>query len=188
MESTSIATIRVGDLAELWKKNPNLAVIDVRTPGEFDSVHAVGARLEPLHDLNAEKLAAAHSSQDSPVYILCKSGVRATQAAERLLAAGLSKPVVVEGGTDAWIAAGLEVERKGRKVIPLDRQMRATAGVFIFLGALLALTINPLFAWIPLLMGCGLFLSGITGICPMTSVIARMPWNQGSGQTCCSKK
>lgn len=188
METFSIATIKAADLAGLWEKNSGLTVIDVRTPGEFASVHAAGARLEPLHDLDAGNFASTHSPQDAPVYILCKSGVRATQAAEKLLAAGVAQPIVVEGGTDAWVAAGLPVERKGRNVIPLDRQMRATAGALIFLGALLALTVHPLFSWIPLLMGCGLFVSGITGICPMTSVIARMPWNQDSGQTCCSKK
>ena len=188
METASIATIKATDLADLWKSDASLAVIDVRTPGEFESVHAAGARLAPLHDLDAAGFAAAHGAKDKPVYILCKSGVRATQAAEKLLAAGLSKPVVVEGGTDAWVAAGLAVERKGRNVIPLDRQMRTTAGVFIFLGSLLALTVNPLFVWIPLFMGCGLVFSGLTGICPMTDVIARMPWNRASGQTCCGAK
>lgn len=188
METSCIETIKPARLAELWKNDTALRVIDVRTPGEYASVHAQGAQLEPLHDLDAVRFAAGHPSPDTPVYVLCKSGVRATQAAEKLLSAGLAQPIVVEGGTDAWVAAGLPVERRGRKVIPLDRQMRATAGIFIFLGALLALTVHPLFAWIPLLMGVGLFASGITGICPMTGVIARMPWNKGSGQTCCSTK
>lgn len=188
MQTSSIATIKSTDLANLWKSDANLTVIDVRTPGEFESVHAAGAKLAPLHDLDAESFAAAHGAKDKPVYILCKSGVRATQAAEKLLAAGLSRPIVVEGGTDAWVAAGLAVERKGRNVIPLDRQMRATAGTFIFLGSLLALTVNPLFVWIPLFMGCGLVFSGLTGLCPMTDVIARMPWNRGSCGSCCSGK
>ena len=188
METASIETIKATDLAKLWKENPNLAVIDVRTAGEFESVHATGAKLEPLHDFDAARFAGAHASKGAPVYILCKSGVRATQAAEKLLAAGLSKPVVVEGGTDAWVAAGLPVERKGRNVIPLDRQMRTVAGILIFLGALLALTVDARFVWIPLFMGCGLVFSGLTGLCPMTNVIARMPWNRASGKTCCSAK
>lgn len=186
METSCIETIKPADLAALWNKDSDLIVIDVRTPGEFASVHAAGVRLEPLHDLDAKAFSLTHASPDAPVYILCKSGVRATQAAEKLRAAGLSQPIVVEGGTDAWVAAGLPVERRGRHVIPLDRQMRATAGFFIFLGAALALTVHPLFAWIPLLMGMGLFVSGITGVCPMTGVLAKMPWNQGTGQSCCS--
>ncbi len=110
--------------------------------------------------------------------------MRATQAAEQLLEQGISHPVVVEGGTDAWVAAGLPVERSGRRAIPLDRQMRIFAGSMIFLGALLALAIHPLFAVIPLFMGGGLVFSGLTGLCPMSNVIAKMPWNRGSSCNC----
>lgn len=184
MNAANIELIKPTDLSRRWKKDPGLAVIDVRTPGEFETVHATGAKLHPLHELDADRLLAAHGSKDQPVYILCKSGVRATQAAEKLLEAGLDHPVVVEGGTEAWVAAGLPVERRGRRVIPLDRQMRATAGVLIFLGSALAITVDPRFVWVPLFMGIGLFVSGITGLCPMTGVIAKLPWNRASGATC----
>lgn len=188
MDTTKIEVIKVADLAKLWKADPELAVIDVRTAGEYESVHAAGVKLHPLQDFDTNRFLSQHGSKDRPVYIFCKSGVRSTQAAEKLIEAGFTKPVVVEGGTDAWIAAELPVERRGRNVIPLDRQMRTVAGLFIFLGALLALTVNPAFVWIPLFMGGGLVFSGITGICPMTNVIARMPWNQASGQRCCGAK
>ena len=154
----------------------------MRTPAEFEAVHARGARLLPLHDLDARDLASRGS--EHPVYILCKSGVRATQAAEQLLEAGLEHAVVVEGGTDAWVAAGLPVERSGRSVIPLDRQMRIFAGLLIFTGSLLALFANPAFVWIPLFMGGGLMFAGISGLCPMSNVIARMPWNRSSSCGC----
>jgi len=180
MQTATLEQITVADLAALWRNNPDLSVIDVRTPAEFESVHARGAQLQPLHDLNPEEFAR----QNKPVYILCKSGVRATQAAEKLLESGTQRAVVVEGGTDAWIAAGLAVERNGRNVIPLDRQMRIFAGAMIFLGALLALTVHPLLALIPLFMGGGLVFSGVTGLCPMTNVIAKMPWNRGSSCGC----
>jgi rhodanese-related sulfurtransferase len=188
MQTTAIELIKATDLAELWRREPQLPVIDVRTAGEYESVHARGARLHTLQELDADRFVADHAASGAPVYILCKSGVRATQAAEKLLAAGLGRPVVVEGGTDAWVAAGLPVERRGRKVLPLDQQMRTVAGTFIFLGALLALTVNPAFVWIPLFMGCGLVFSGLTGICPMTGLIAKMPWNRAAGGSCCTAK
>lgn len=90
--------------------------------------------------------------------------------------------MVVEGGTDAWIAAGLPVERSGRNALPLDRQMRVFAGLMIFAGSLLALLVNPAFVWVPLFMGGGLVFAGISGLCPMSNVIARMPWNRGSSR------
>jgi rhodanese-related sulfurtransferase len=105
MKTAAIEQITASDLAALWRSNPDLSVIDVRTPAEFESVHARGAKLRPLHDLSADSL----PRRDHPVYILCKSGVRAAQAAEKLLEEGVSHPVVIEGGTDAWVAAGLPV-------------------------------------------------------------------------------
>lgn len=184
METAAIELIKVADLADLWRREPGLTVIDVRTAGEFGTVHARGARLHVLQELDAVRFVSAHQPAQAPVYILCKSGVRATQAAEKLFSAGLARPVVVEGGTDAWVAAGLPVERRGRKVLPLDQQMRTVAGVLIFLGSLLALTVNPAFVWVPLLMGCGLAFSGLTGICPMTGLLAKLPWNRGTSSCC----
>jgi rhodanese-related sulfurtransferase len=180
MKTAAIEQITASDLAALWRSNPDLSVIDVRTPAEFESVHAHGAQLRPLHDLSADSL----PRRDHPVYILCKSGVRATQAAEKLLEEGVSHPVVIEGGTDAWVAAGLPVERGERNVIPLDRQMRIFAGLLIFVGSLLTLVVNSAYVWIPLFMGCGLMFAGISGLCPMSNVIARMPWNRSSSCGC----
>jgi 4-methyl-5(b-hydroxyethyl)-thiazole monophosphate biosynthesis len=93
MQTATIEQIAAKDLASLWRSNPNLTVIDVRTPAEFESVRARGAKLHPLHDLNARDFSGRGS--DHPVYILCKSGVRATQAAEQLLEAGVDHPIVV---------------------------------------------------------------------------------------------
>jgi rhodanese-related sulfurtransferase len=180
MQTSTIEQITAKDLAYLWQNNQDLTVIDVRTPAEYEAVHARGAKLRPLHDLSTAGL----PGRDQPVYILCKSGMRATQAAEKLLEEGISHPVVVEGGTDAWVAAGLPVEGSGRSAVPLDRQMRIFAGAMIFAGALLAMILSPVFVWIPLFMGCGLVFSGLTGICPMSNVIARMPWNRGSSCGC----
>ena len=188
MQTDSIQMVAPADLARLWKSNPRLAVIDVRTAAEFESVHAQGAQLAPLHDLDEHRLIGGLQSPEQPVYILCKSGARATQAAEKLIAVGLASPIVVEGGTDAWIAAGLPVERSGKSVMSLDRQMRTFAGTLIFAGALLALVVDPLFACIPLFMGAGLVFAGLSGLCPMMNAIAKMPWNRASRGTCEAKK
>ena len=177
MRTAALSHIKPEALSLLRQSNSQLIVIDVRTAGEFESVHATGAKLEPLQDLDPKSFISSLESPEQPVYILCKSGIRATQAAEQLLAAGLSSAVVVEGGTDAWLAANLPVERASRSVMPLDRQMRSFAGLGILIGSLLAMTVDPHFIWIPLFMGCGLLFSGLTGLCPMMNALARMPWN-----------
>lgn len=187
MKTDTVDLIKPGELSRLWASNPKLAVIDVRTAAEFESVHAKGARLAPLHDLDEKRLIGSLQSPEQPVYILCKSGSRATQAAEKLLAAGLASPVVVEGGTDAWVAAGLPVERSGRGVMPLDRQMRCFIGLVTLIGAGLALAVDPQFAWVPAFTGAGLLFAGLTGLCPAMNLIARMPWNRASCTSCATK-
>lgn len=186
MKTEDIELIKPADLAKLWQSNPQLAVIDVRTAGEYQSVHAKGAQLAALHELDERRLIGSLQSPEQPVYILCKSGIRATQAAEKLIAAGLASPIVVEGGTDAWVAAGLPVERHGRGVLPLNRQMQCIIGSFTLIGSALALTLDPRFVWVPMFMGAGLVFAGVTGLCPMMNVVARMPWNRASSGSCCS--
>ena len=44
-----------------------------------------------------------------PVYVLCQSGGRARKAIEKLERAGVRGCVLVEGGTQGWMDAGLPV-------------------------------------------------------------------------------
>lgn len=48
----STATISIADVAELCRSGDRLNIIDVRTPAEFARVHAVGAVLVPLDQLD----------------------------------------------------------------------------------------------------------------------------------------
>jgi rhodanese-related sulfurtransferase len=154
-------------------------LIDVRTPVGFDEVHAVAAVNVPLDRLSAETLAAAGCVEcGQPVYLLCRSGQRATQAAEKLPAYGYAHPVVVTGGTLAWIEAGLPVTRGESKVISLERQVRIAAGTLVFIGALLAWFVHPNFVWLPGFVGAGLVFAGVTDFCGMGLLIAKMPWNR----------
>lgn len=154
-------------------------VIDVRTPVEFDEVHAVAAVNVPLDRVSAETVAAAgYAECGRPVYLLCRSGQRAAKAAEKLLACGYAQPVVVTGGTLAWIEAGLPVTRGEPKVISLERQVRITAGALVFTGALLAWFVHPNFVWLPGFVGAGLVFAGVTDFCGMGLLIAKMPWNR----------
>ncbi len=157
-------------------------ILDVRTPAEFDSIHVDGTHSIPLQELGPETLSRIPWSRGTPLYLLCQSGGRATRAAQQLAAAGVEDCVVVEGGVDAWIGAGLPVERGGGTVLPLMRQVQIVVGSVSGVGAALALWKDARFAWIPLLMGAGLLFAGVTGTCGLALVLARMPWNQRSRQ------
>jgi rhodanese-related sulfurtransferase len=163
-------------------------LVDVRTPGEFETVHASGARLVPLDRLNVQQvLAGRKASADEPLYLICKSGGRSAKACEQLMQAGLHNVVSVAGGTEAWQAAGLPVEKRGRRVLPLDRQMQLTAGTICFSGAALGFLLNPWFYAHSAMVWAGLMMAGAAGFCPLMLMISRMPWNKGQAcGTCCS--
>lgn len=85
--------------------------MDVRTPEEFAGGHVGAARNHPLDKLAAEHLAADPTwAKNAPVFVLCRSGRRAVPAAAVFAAAGFVDVAIVEGGTEAWIAAGFPVE------------------------------------------------------------------------------
>lgn len=153
-------------------------ILDVRTAPEFEAAHLRSSMNHPLDVLNPEDLRQA-LSQDGPLYVMCQAGGRAGRAGQILAKAGVSSHVV-EGGLDAWIAAGFPVERGASRVLPLMRQVQIVVGLVSGAGSALALFKNPLFALIPLGMGAGLLFAGLTGTCGLALLLARMPWNRSA--------
>ena len=150
-------------------------LLDVRTPMEYREVHATGAELVPLDRLNPG--AIGHRAPGHLLAVLCKSGGRARQACEKLVAAGVPGIILVEGGTTAWVAAGLPVER-GKKGMSLERQVRIAAGTLVLAGAVLGFLVHPYFFGLSGFIGAGLMFAGITDTCAMGMLMAKMPWNQ----------
>jgi rhodanese-related sulfurtransferase len=167
-------------------------LLDVRTPGEHAAAHVPGARLVPLDELDAAAFLRQRGESDQPVFVLCQSGGRARRAIEKFQRAGFNGCVLVEGGTQAWIDAGLPVNRGESNVLPLMRQVQVVVGFVSAVGAALALWVNPNFAVIPLVIGCGLLFAGVTGFCGLALVLAKMPWNKscssGSASCCAVEK
>ncbi|GAA4428221.1 rhodanese-like domain-containing protein [Bremerella cremea] len=174
---------------ELNQRHQNEAceLIDVRTPAEFQEVHATQAVNVPLDRLvPRDYMQARNGNAQTTLYVICKSGTRGGKACEKFQAAGFENVVNVEGGTEAWAAAGLPVVR-GKKVMSLERQVRIAAGFLVLVGALLAMFVHPYFAGLSAFVGAGLMFAGITDTCGMAMVLAKMPWNQvSSGAKNCS--
>jgi rhodanese-related sulfurtransferase len=172
--------VAAGDAADL---------LDVRTPGEFAAAHVPGAKLVPLDELDCAAFLRQRGDSNKPVYVLCQSGGRARRAIEKFQRAGFNGCVLVEGGTQAWMDAGLSVNLGESKVLPLMRQVQIAVGGVSAVGAALALFVNPLFAIVPLVTGCGLLFAGLTGFCGLALVLAKMPWNKSGGcnsGSCCA--
>lgn len=153
-------------------------LVDVRTPAEHRAVHATGATNIPLDTLDKKTCASLCGDHEGrKVYLICKSGQRAKMASERLAAAGMGEIVLVEGGTDGWVSAGLPVER-GAATMDLERQVRIAAGSLVAIGVLLSLFVHSYFVYLSLFVGCGLVFAGVTNTCAMGMLISKMPWNR----------
>jgi rhodanese-related sulfurtransferase len=173
-----VATITPQKLAELNRQGQGVDLIDVRTPVEFREVHVEFAHNVPLDRLDPAGVAQLRkSAADQPLYVICRSGGRGSQACEKLQAAGLTNVVNVEGGTLAWDAAGLPVTR-GKKAMSLERQVRIAAGSLVLIGVILSLTVHPYLIGLSAFVGAGLVFAGITDTCGMGMMLAKMPWNQ----------
>lgn len=171
------------DLASLIQSGRPYRILDVRTPAEYESAHIEPSVLRPLGDLVAAEW--IQTGGTSALYLLCQTGGRATKAAALLTKAGVPC-TVIEGGLEAWVAAGLPVVRGKSRVLPLMRQVQIVIGLVTATGSALAVWKHPLFGFIPMAMGVGLIFAGVSGICGLALLMARMPWNrtsQGSGSS-----
>jgi rhodanese-related sulfurtransferase len=157
-----------------FRSLPEGLLVDVRTPAEFAQAHAPGAALLPLSNLDGEEV--SHLAAGKPVYLMCQSGNRARQAADKLKKAGVNAVSVIQGGMNAWEAAGLPLER-GQTMMSLERQVRIAAGAFALLGVVLGFFIHPALYALSGFVGAGLIFAGITDTCGMGLLLARMPWN-----------
>src|SRR5438105_12151538 len=112
------------ELQRLLAQGRPAQLVDVRTPGEFAAAHVPGAKLIPLEDLDPAAFRQELGVEGIPIYVLCQSGGRARKAIAKLEQAGVERCVLVEGGTEGWMDAGLPVTRGTSKVLPLMRQVQ----------------------------------------------------------------
>ena len=85
------------------------AFIDVREPEEYAEAHAAGTRLVPVNTIFTDPSLVP---PDQDIVFICKAGRRSAMAAEMAAASGRARGKLysVDGGTDAWLEAGLPKE------------------------------------------------------------------------------
>ncbi|MBZ9749423.1 rhodanese-like domain-containing protein [Deinococcus sp. HMF7604] len=79
-------------------------LVDVREQSEYDEVHAEGAQLLPLSELETRY---AELPKDRELVMICRSGARSARAGEFLQGQGYGQVVNLAGGTMAWVNEGL---------------------------------------------------------------------------------
>jgi rhodanese-related sulfurtransferase len=150
-------------------------VIDVREFSEFNSERIEDAHLMPLSNFERHADEIDHSK---PVYLMCRSGNRATKAAEKLMRKGFTDIHVVEGGMAAWASADLPVIKGESRTWSLERQVRFAAGLLVLTGVVLGFLLTPYLFLLSGFVGAGLVFSAVTDTCGMGMVLARIPWNK----------
>lgn len=179
--STNVTSVSPQRLYTLRSQGIDVDLIDVRTPVEYRAGHASGAKLLPLDDFGPETLARhlqdTGAGRSESLYLICQSGSRAQQAAERLAEAGHPNVSLIEGGTEAWEKAGLPMQRCGN-AISLERQVQIAIGVLLVLKVFFGFTVHELFFAATALIGAGLIVAGTTRWCGLARLLALMPWNR----------
>lgn len=101
-----IPQLTVEDFAEM-RKHEQIAVLDVREPGEVAGGIIDGATCIPLGKL-ASRVGELEGDMNRLLVVHCKGGYRSSIATSILRRAGFRDIANLTGGFDAWKAAGLE--------------------------------------------------------------------------------
>ncbi|MFD1548037.1 rhodanese-like domain-containing protein [Nonomuraea guangzhouensis] len=173
-----MSRIDAASARSLIATNPDVLVVDVRTPAEFESAHIDSAINLPLDQVDAH-LRRIVTDAGGRMLLICQSGNRAERARTALSDAGLSDVVVLDGGMNAWIATGAPVNR-GRARWPLERQVRLIAGSIVLAAVVASLWI-PAVAAVAAFVGAGLMVAAFTDTCAMGLLLAKLPYNRVGG-------
>ena len=108
-DASGVEQISVAELRRMIEEEPDLQVLDVRRPAEFNAGHAPRASNAPLSPRLREEAARLDTAR--PLAVICAGGYRSSAATSLLQPLGFRRLYNVEGGTGAWLAAGLPVEK-----------------------------------------------------------------------------
>jgi rhodanese-related sulfurtransferase len=163
---------------EQWlEQGVDVRVLDVRSPAEFEGVHIPGAYNVPLDTLG-EHAEDIQRHVDEPVVLVCRSGMRASQAEQRLAGAGMGNVKVLEGGMMAWERIDGQV-RRGEVRWDIERQVRLVAGSIV-LTAIIASIWVPALRWVAGFVGGGLTFAALSNTCAMGMLLSKLPYNRSN--------
>jgi rhodanese-related sulfurtransferase len=165
-------------LEHMLVENPDVRILDVRTPAEFESAHIPGSYNVPL-DMIADQAETLERNLHAPVMLVCRSGARAAQACDKLAATGMSNRHILDGGIQAW-DDGRRAVRRGTQRWDLERQVRLVAGSLVLLGVIGSIWV-PGLVWLAGFVGAGLTFAALSNTCTMGMLLSKLPYNQSAG-------
>lgn len=97
------------DLAEKIQENPQLVLLDVREPAEFDALHIQNSLNVPRGVLESacdwdydETEPALAGGRDKEIIVICRSGNRSVLAAQTMQRMGFKHAVSLKTGIRGW--------------------------------------------------------------------------------------
>ena len=155
-------------------------LVDVRESGEYATEHIVDSVSIPLSTFDQNLIA---NIEGKPLVICCQSGMRSSQACQKLLENGNENIMQLKGGISSWKAAGLSLQVDRNAPISLFRQVQIVAGSLVAIGTGLGVLISPWFLLLSGFVGCGLVFAGVSNTCAMGILLMKLPYNQRTLQS-----
>ncbi|MEK9137816.1 MAG: MBL fold metallo-hydrolase [Bacteroidota bacterium] len=107
----NIKNICVQELQDLLSSATKPFLVDVREPVEIALSGAIDGVVNiPIRSLK-DRLHAIPPDKDAQIVCVCQSGGRSLEAAHLLQQQGYAKVMNLEGGTNAWVSAGMAISR-----------------------------------------------------------------------------
>ncbi len=124
---TDIREIMPWDLEERLQENPDLMILDVREPYEFDAMHIVGSVNVPRGILESaceweyeETEPELVLAREREIVVVCRSGHRSVLAAHSMRVLGYKNVVSLETGLRGWKDYDQPLEDVNGKDVNLD--------------------------------------------------------------------
>jgi len=151
--------------------------LDVRSAAEFAIDHIPGSINIPMEQIES-RLA---DIPEARLVLICEGGKRAQIVADWL--GGSRELDVLDGGMRSWRRAALPTLACAPCRWSLERQVRFCAGIIVLAGAVLTWRVDARWVYLPMLVGGGLTFAGLTNVCGMAMLLAKMPWNSRNRNT-----
>lgn len=86
-------------------------VIDIRKDKEFKTGHILGSIHLDMEKVNKNEFQPLEKFKDTPIIVVCATGMTATTAAGKLHKAGFNQVSYLQGGFSGWQGANLPVAK-----------------------------------------------------------------------------
>lgn len=98
--------------ATMLMNREDAVVVDVRGDGEYKKGHILGSKLMPLSKFKNNDLASIEKYKDTPIIVVCNSGMTSNQACQMMQKLGFNDLYNLQGGITEWRNANLPLTKK----------------------------------------------------------------------------